>query len=70
MDVSASVPVRASYQLRYGALGAGGRALAFPCDAHGRVDIDSLSDAARNDYFFARAVVGRDVTRPSVQAIN
>jgi hypothetical protein len=70
MDVTASAPVRSSYQLRYSARSAGGRALSFPCDAHGRVDIDSLSDAARNDYFYARTVVGRDFTRPSVQATH
>ena len=56
-----------SYQLRYSALSGRGHELAFPCDDHGRVDIDSLSEAARNDYFYARAVVGREFDRPSIQ---
>ncbi|WP_238446644.1 hypothetical protein [Azohydromonas australica] len=56
-----------SYQLRFNALDEGGRALVFPCDAKGQVDIDSLSESARNDYFFARAVVGGEFTRPCVQ---
>jgi hypothetical protein len=56
-----------SYQLCFSALGAGGRSLAFPCDARGQVDIDSLSEAARNDYLFARAVVGGEFARPCVQ---
>jgi hypothetical protein len=56
-----------SYQLRFSALGEGGRSLAFPCDARGQVDIDSLSERARNDYFFARAVVGGEFARPCVQ---
>ena len=28
--------------------------LTFPCDAAGRVDLDSLGDLARNTYLFAR----------------
>jgi hypothetical protein len=67
MNVSASVPVHGSHHLHYGALRAGGCGLDFPCDMHGHVDLDSLSEAARNDYFYARAVVGREYTRPSVQ---
>ena len=67
MIVSASTRDQISYQLRYSAMRDGRRGLAFPCDADGRVDIDSLSEAARNDYFYARAVVGRDFNRPSVQ---
>jgi hypothetical protein len=68
MNVSASLAVHSAYQLRYGALANGARALAFPCDVHGHVDLDSLSEAARNDYFYARAVVGRQFTWPCVQA--
>lgn len=45
-----------------------GRALAFPCDASGRVDMDALSERARNDYLFARAAVGREFAMPVVQA--
>lgn len=44
-----------------------GRGLAFPCDAAGRVDLDTLSDKARGNYFFARAFVGRDFSRPEIR---
>ncbi len=58
---------RARYELRFQSLFHEGRAFAFPCDATGRVDLDTLSDRARNNYLFARAVVGRDVDVPRVQ---
>lgn len=49
-------------ELRFDHLFHVGRAFVFPCDAKGRVDLDSLSTRARNNYFFARAPVGREVT--------
>ena len=39
---------------------------AFPCDAQGRVDMDGLSERARANYLFARAMVGRELAQPSV----
>jgi hypothetical protein len=54
------------FELRFDSLFHEGRALAFPCDAHGRVDLDGLSERARSNYFFARAVVGRDYAFPAV----
>jgi len=44
------------------------RYLAFPCDAAGRVDLDALNERERNDYLFARAVMGRDFAYPVVAA--
>jgi hypothetical protein len=44
-----------------------GRALAFPCDAEGRVDMDALSDRARSNYLFARTAVGREFAAPAVK---
>ena len=41
-----------------------GRALTFPCDAAGDVDLDALSERARINYFSARATVGRDFSMP------
>lgn len=40
------------------------RFLAMP-RAH--VDIDALSDKARSNYFYARTVVGREVSVPAVR---
>jgi hypothetical protein len=55
-----------SFEIRYPSLFARGRALAFPCDAQGRVDIDALTARACANYLFARAMVGRDYALPSV----
>lgn len=56
------------YQLRYRSLFDAGRGFAFPCDARGRVDLDGLSARARNNYLFARAMVGRELACPAVEA--
>ena len=57
----------ASYELRFTSLFDEGRALSFPCDAEGHVDIDSLSGRARLNYFYARTVIGREFFMPAVQ---
>lgn len=62
-----SSPERAHYELRFRSLFHEGRAYAFPCDAAGRVDMDALSDRARDNYFYARTVIGREVSMPAVQ---
>jgi hypothetical protein len=54
------------YELRFESLFHAGRALAFPCDAQGGVRLDALSDRARQNYLFARAVVGREYAAPVV----
>lgn len=56
------------YELRFQPLAGAGSGYAFPCDAHGRVDLDRLSERARNDYLFARGMVGWAVDAPAVQA--
>ena len=61
-----SMPASA-YRLCFAARYDGGCAYAFPCDADGRVDMDRLSERSRNDYFYARAVVGHALARPAVQ---
>ncbi len=57
------------YELRFESLFQTGRALAFPCDAQGGVRLDALSDQARQNYLFARAVVGRDYASPTVRRV-
>jgi hypothetical protein len=44
-----------------------GRGYAFPCDPKGQVDLDHMSERARNNYFYARAMVGRDLAVPAVE---
>ena len=45
-----------------------GRGFAFPCDPKGQVDLDHMSERARNNYFYARAMVGRELAVPAVEA--
>ncbi len=54
------------FELRFQSLFDEGRGLAFECDARGQVDIDKLSERARNNYFYARTVVGREYAVPQV----
>ena len=57
------------YELRFRSLFDEGRAYAFPCDANGRVDLDALSDRARQNYLYARTVVGREFSTPAIQRV-
>lgn len=55
------------YEIRFQSLFHEGRALCFPCDEQGQVALDSLSDRARDNYLYARAVVGREYAYPCVR---
>ena len=57
----------ATYELRFRSLFDDGRALAFPCDEQGHVDLDALSPRALNNYCYARTVVGREFCTPAVR---
>ena len=54
------------FVLRFESLYVPGRGLAFPCDERGRVELDTLSERARRNYFYARVVVGREYATPAV----
>ena len=56
----------ARFELRFAAAGPEGHDYVFPCDEHGQVDLDTLPERDRTEYFFARALMGRDVARPVV----
>ncbi len=47
-----------------------GRGIAIPCDAHGEVHMDDLSERLKNAYLGARALVGREYAHPVVEAVN
>lgn len=64
---TAASPTGTGYELRFRSLFDEGRAYAFPCDAEGHVDLDRLSDRARDNYFYARTVVGREFCCPKVR---
>ncbi len=55
------------YLLRFESLFHAGRGLCFPCDERGQVALDQLSEQARENYLFARAVVGHEYATPVVQ---
>ncbi len=61
--------LRGSFELRFRSLFQEGRALAFACDADGRIDLDRLSERTRQSYLYARALVGRDFAQPEVLPI-
>ena len=56
------------FELRFESLFNPGRALHFPCDAAGQVELDRLSEGARTNYFYARALVGREFATPALVA--
>jgi hypothetical protein len=57
-----------SFALCYPSLHEPGRGLRFPCDERGSIDIDQLPERARNNYFAARALVGREYAHPKIEA--
>ena len=65
---STLMPLKESpcFELRFQSLFHQGRALSFPCDAQGHVHLDALSERARENYLYARAVVGREYSVPVV----
>jgi len=63
MDIPAT---QRRYALRFQSLFNQGRAMVFPCDEQGQVDLDALSERARENYFYARAVIGFEYTEPAV----
>lgn len=54
------------YEVRFQSLFQQGRALSFPCDPQGHVDLNELSPLQMENYLFARATVGRDYQPPTV----
>ena len=55
-----------THELRFRSLANEGRGYAFPCDRNGLVELDELSERARRNYLFARAVIGSEFYFPVV----
>jgi hypothetical protein len=66
MSATDATAAGCGYEMRFRSLFHEGRAMCFPCDAAGRVPLDALSDKARNNYLYARTVIGREFHRPEV----
>ena len=60
MTATASVSNPCHFQIRFRPLLLQGRSVAFPCDDHGNVDMDRLSEAGRREYLGEN----HDPTRP------
>ena len=58
------------YELRFSSLLNGGREFAFPCDLEGHVDFGNLSERTRSNYFYARTVIGRELSVPFVSSVE
>ena len=54
------------FEVRFASLYRQGSGYAFPCDPQGHVDLDALSERARNNYLYARAMIGREIAMPRV----
>jgi hypothetical protein len=68
--ISAAVPSAHSiseFELCFDSLFGNGKGFAFPCDAKGQVDFDAVGQRVRNNYLFARALIGRDYATPVVR---
>lgn len=57
----------ATHLLHFEPLASQGAGLDIPCDPQGCVGLDALGDKLRNDYFFARALIGCLFARPTVR---
>ena len=64
--MNTTITAAGHYELRFQSLFREGFGYAFPCDADGHVDMDRMSDRARNNYLFARTVIGREFAMPRV----
>lgn len=62
-------PSRPTHLLHFEPLTAGDAGLDVPCDPQGRVGLDALGEKLRNDYFFARTLIGRLFAAPTVRLV-
>jgi hypothetical protein len=67
-DAARGSPQSPGFELLFPSLFFARPALSFPCDARGVVELDALSERARNNYLLARALTGCDYAWPSVRA--
>jgi hypothetical protein len=58
-----------SFRLAFRSLFNSGRGFAFPCNEQGQVDMSVMTERAKTNYLFARAMVGRDLCPPAVEMV-
>lgn len=59
--------LKGQFELRFPSLFISGRGFAFLCDPAGQINLGALSECARNNYLYARAMVGRELAVPAVR---
>jgi hypothetical protein len=60
----------ALFLLHFESLFQSGRGFEFPCDEKGLVNLDTLPTRTRNNYLYARAMLGREFAWPSVRYVS
>jgi len=59
----------APFVLHFASLFHAGREFAFPCDEQGSVDLDNMPPRIRDNYLYARGMLGREFAWPSVRCV-
>lgn len=54
------------YELRFDDLFTQGHGYVFPCDEHGVVDLDAISQNAKARYLYVHTLIGHDFSAPRV----
>ena len=67
MNVQPAATALHGFHLRFRPLQSNVGDCSVPCDAHGQVDLDGLSDDLRNRYFFARTLIGFGFAKPAIE---
>jgi hypothetical protein len=57
---------RSDFELRFNSLLKTGRGFVFPCDVDGLVPVDEFTEVLRDNYFYAREVVGAELAWPVI----
>lgn len=68
MNHAPSARAALRFEVRFESLFRPGRALVFPSDSEGHVELENFSEHARANYLFATAMVGREYGLPRVTA--
>lgn len=65
MDLPSPQKLTSGYEFVFSTLHRGSN-FSFPCDSLGVVDMNVLTDRARDNYLLARALVGREFSVPRI----
>jgi hypothetical protein len=68
--MTSQIDLSVHHQLRFAPLFHHGQWVSIPCDASGEVNLNGLSDRLRNAYLGARALVGGEYARPTVEVVH